>query len=183
MSTESLIISVPEQQGTLQRRLYTALTALAWFAWGHLWLPVITLAAWAVGIDLVYQKTVLDDAAHGIDDLVFLLRAGTLCAALFFAWASYNRWRYGGAERRGAIENTPQAAIADYFGASEIVSDRLRRMRRTVLHVDANGRPIRAVVDPPTRCALPIAAAGDDEHGYDLRPTTCEHPEELAPVE
>ncbi len=30
MSTESLIISLPEQQGTLQRRLYTALTALAW---------------------------------------------------------------------------------------------------------------------------------------------------------
>ena len=36
MSTESLIISLPEQQGTVQRRLYMALTALAWFAWVHL---------------------------------------------------------------------------------------------------------------------------------------------------
>lgn len=182
MSAESLIISLPDQQGRLQRSVYAALTALAWFAWVHLWLPLITLAAWAAGIDLVYQKTVLADAAHGVDDLLFLIRAGTICAVTFLAWASYNRWRYGGAERRGRVESASQESIAAYFGASDIVSDRLRRMRRTVLHVDANGRPVRAVVDPPARCGLPAAGGGDDEHGYDLRPTTSEHPEELAPI-
>lgn len=181
MSSE-MIISLPGQQSVGQRSLYATLTALAWLAWVHLWLPVITLGAWAVGIDVLYQQSMMDDVGHGIDDFLFLLRAASVCAFVFLVWSNYNRWRYGGPERRGPVENTSQDDIADYFGASDIVSNRLRRMRRTVLHVDPSGRPIRAVVDPPALCTLPVVRDGDDEHGYDQRPVTVEHPEQLTPV-
>jgi len=184
MSADSLIISLPQRQSMAQRSLYASLTAMAWVAWIVLWLPLITAAAWAVGIDLAYSRIVMEDAAHGIDDLLFLLRAGTLCSVIFLSWALYNAWRYGGPERRGPIVSVHPSAIADYFGASDIVSDRLRRMRRSVLHVDPDGRPVRAVIDPPARhAALPLAADGDDEHGYDQRPLVSEHPDELTPLD
>lgn len=183
MSTDSLIISLPQRQSMVQRGLYASLTAMAWVAWIALWLPLVTAIAWAVGIDLAYSRIIMENAAQGLDDLVFLLRAGSLCSVLLLSWALYNAWRYGGRERRGQIASVNPATIADYFGASDIVSDRLRRMRRSVLHVDPDGRPVRAVVDPPARPALPPLALGsDDEHGYDQRPLVSGHPEELAPV-
>lgn len=177
-----LIISLPQQQNPLQRRLYTALTALAWVAWIHLWLPLVTLIAWGIGLGQVYRFIVVDDAAHGLDDLVFLVRAGTACAAVFLLWTSYNRWRFRGVERRGPVADATPQAIADYFGANDVVSDRLRRVRRTVLHIDAEGRPVRAVVAPPSRLPPTPVVESDDEHGYDLRPVVSEHPEALTPV-
>lgn len=183
MSTDSLIISLPQRQSRVQRSLYASLTAMAWVAWIALWLPLVTAIAWAVGIDFAYSRIIMENAAHGLDDLLFLLRAGTLCSVLFLSWALYNAWRYGGVERRGPVASVTQATIADYFGADDIVRDRLRRMRRSVLHVDPSGRPVRAVVDPPARpVPPPLALGGDDEHGYDLRPLVCGHPEELAPL-
>jgi len=178
-----LIISLPQQQNPLQRRLYAALTALAWVAWIHLWLPLVTLVAWGVGLDQIYRFIVIDDAAHGLDDLVFLVRAGTGCAVVFLLWTSYNRWRFRGVERRGPVADATPQAIAAYFGADAVVSDRLRRVRRAVLHIDAEGRPVRAVIAPPSRLPAVPAVPGDDEHFYDLRPPVSEHPEDLTPVE
>lgn len=184
MTADSMIISLPQRQSMAQRSLYTSLTAMAWVAWIALWLPLITAAAWAAGIDLAYSRVILENAAKGLDDLLFLLRAGTFCCVLFLSWALYNAWRYGGSERRGPVASVHHTTIADYFGANDIVSDRLRRMRRSVLHVDPSGRPVRAVVDPPARPAPPpLATGGDDEHGYDQRPLVSEHPEELAQIE
>ncbi|TDR44911.1 poly-beta-1,6-N-acetyl-D-glucosamine biosynthesis protein PgaD [Tahibacter aquaticus] len=183
MSTDSLIISLPHRQSAAQRSLYASLTALAWFGWIFLWLPLITALAWAMGLDLAYARVVLDDAAHGASDLLFLLRAGLICATVFLGWALYNRWRYGRQERRRGVTTVSHETIAHYFGADSIVSQRLRNQRRSVLHVDASGRPVRAVIDPPLRHSIAAPAAADDgEHGYDLRPATSEHPEALTPV-
>lgn len=184
MSADSLIISLPQRQSAVQRNLYASLTALAWFGWIFLWLPLITALAWALGFDLAYSRVVLDNAAHGASDVLFLLRAASLCAALFMSWALYNRLRFGRIERRRRVSTVPPNLIAQYFGADDIVSQRLRCHRRSVLHVDASGRPVRAVIDPPLRRQLPAAATepGDDEHGYDRRPATSEHPEVLVPV-
>lgn len=183
MSADSLIISLPGRQSIAQRSLYASLTAMAWVGWIALWLPLFTAIAWAVGIDLAYSRIVMENAAHGWNDLLFLLRAGALCSIAFLSWALYNRWRFGGNERRRPVASVTPEAIADHFGADDIVSDRLRRRRRSVLHVDPAGRPIRAVVDPPARAAaLPAPVDGDDEHGYDQRPLASGHPEDLTPL-
>jgi biofilm PGA synthesis protein PgaD len=181
--SETLIISLPGRQSTAQRSLYASLTALAWVAWISLWLPLLTLFAWTIGLEVAYSRVVLASAEHGVADLVFLARAAACCALSLLAWAFYNRLRYGGPDRRQLIDEIAQPEIAHYFGASVIVSDRLQRARRTVLHVDASGRPVRAVIAPPARPGLPGPAGSDDEHGYDSRPATSGHPEMLAPVE
>lgn len=184
MSADSLIISLPERQSVAQRSLYASLTAVAWFGWVFLWLPLITAVAWLFGVDLAYSRVVLENTAHGAEDLLFLLRAGAGCAGAFLCWSAYNRWRFRGQQRRRSVVAVPPEAIAHYFGADDIVSRRLRTMRRSVLHVDANGRPLRAVVDPPLRVrAVALENGGDEEHGYDLRPSHSGHPEELVPLE
>ena len=182
--TNSLIISVPDRQSPGQRRLYAGLTALAWAAWIWLWLPLLTLFAWVVGLEVAYSRVVLAAAAHGIEDLIFLARAAALCGLCLLLWALYNRWRFGRPERRRRVENAEPQEIARFFGASPIVSERLRRVRRTVLHVDAEGRPVRAVIAPPAWPGLPGHAPGSDaEHGYDSRPASSGHPEMLQPLQ
>lgn len=179
MTADSMIISAPDRQSVMQRNLYASLTVLAWFAWIWLWLPLITLVAWLLGFDHAYGRVVLDNVEHGFSDLMFLLRCASACALILVLWIGYNYLRFGGRERRREVEQVEPETIAHYFGANEIVSDRLRRMRRSVLHVDPSGRPVRAVIDRPQ---LPVPLNSDNEHGYDTRPATSNHPEELAVI-
>lgn len=179
MSSDSLIISAPHRQSVAQRNLYASLTVLAWFAWIWLWLPLVTLFAWMLGLDHAYGRVVLDNVEHGLRDLMFLMRAAGVCALTLILWIVYNWLRFGGIERRREVDTVPAETIASYFGADDEVSGRLRGMRRSVLHIDPTGRPVKAVVDTPR---LPDAERSDDEHGYDSRPATSNHPEELTAV-
>lgn len=177
---EGLIISAPERQSRAQRSLYASLTAFAWLAWISLWLPLITLVAWCLGMDQAYAQVVLASTQDGAEALAGLMRAAVVCAFLLFLWSVYNRRRYGGRDRRRAVREACPKAIADFFGAEPIVSQRLRSARRTILHVDPSGRPVRAVIPPPTFHGRNLPHGVDDEHGYDARPQTVEHPETLA---
>jgi biofilm PGA synthesis protein PgaD len=177
---DGLIISAPERQSLAQRGLYASLTAFAWLAWISLWLPLITLLAWCFGLDQAYAQVVLASTEDGAQALASLMRAAVVCALLLFVWSVYNQRRYGGRERRSRVVETCPQAIADFFDAPPIVSQRLRTARRTILHVDPNGRPVRAVIPPPTLHGKALPHGSDDEHGYDARPQTVEHPERLA---
>jgi len=175
-----LIISAPERQGIAQRSLYASLTAFAWLAWISLWLPLITLVAWCLGMDQAYAQVVLASTHDGAEALAGLMRAAVVCAFVLFLWSVYNQRRYGGRDRRRAVEMTCPQAIADFFDAPPIVSQRLRSARRTILHVDPSGRPVRAVIPPPTFHGRNLPHGSDEEHGYDARPQSVEHPEMLA---
>lgn len=177
---EGLIISVPQRQSLAQRSLYASLTAFAWLAWISLWMPLITLAAWCLGVDQAYAQVVLASTQDGAEALAGLMRAAVACAVLLFLWSVYNQLRYGGRDRRRAVTEACPQAIADFFGAAPAVSQRLRSARRTILHVDPSGRPVRAVIPPPTFAGSDLPHGVDDEHGYDARPQTVDHPQTLA---
>lgn len=177
---DGLIISAPERQSLAQRSLYASLTAFAWLAWISLWLPLITLAAWCLGLDQAYAQVVLASTQDGAEALAGLMRAAVVCAVALFLWSAYNQRRYGGRDRRRAVAEACPQAIADFFGATPVVSQRLRSARRTILHVDPGGRPVRAVIPPPALHGKGLPHGSDDEHGYDARPQTVEHPETLA---
>ena len=177
---DGLIISAPERQSLAQRSLYASLTAFAWLAWISLWLPLITLAAWCLGLDQAYAQVVLASTQDGAEALAGLMRAAVVCAVALFLWSAYNQRRYGGRDRRRAVAEACPQAIADFFGATPVVSQRLRSARRTILHVDPGGRPVRAVIPPPALHGKGLPHGSDDEHGYDVRPQTVEHPETLA---
>lgn len=157
MNAESVLIVAPHRQGVAQRNLYAGLTAFVWFAWLYLWLPLVTLVAWGAGFDVAYDEVLSDDPLRGLHDLALLLGIALVCCASLIAWAAYNRVRFGGPDRRRGVDATTPEAIARHFTVNEVVSARLRRSRRSVLHLDADGRPLRAVIDRP---ALPASAAG-----------------------
>ena len=91
----------------------------------------------------------LASTQDGAEALAGLMRAAVVCAVALFLWSAYNQRRYGGRDRRRAVAEACPQAIADFFGATPVVSQRLRSARRTILHVDPGGRPVRAVIPPP----------------------------------
>jgi len=151
MNSESIIIAQPQRQSTVQRTLYAGLTAFAWFAWIYLWLPLLTLVAWFAGFGVARDELLRDDPQHGLDDLRLLLTLLLTCIVALLAWAAYNRARFRNTDRRRHVRDTGPDAISRHFDANDVISRRLRRSRRTVLHLDAHGRPTRAVIDLPHR--------------------------------
>jgi biofilm PGA synthesis protein PgaD len=160
---DTVIIARPHRQSTTQRTIYASLTAFAWFGWFYLWLPLVTLAAWAAGIGVAQEELARDERVHGLADLKLLLMLFVVCVVCLVGWAAYNHARFRNTERRRLVRDAAPEAIALHFDADELVSRRLRRSRRTVLHLDPHGRPVRAVIDPPHRArgaAVPAVVAG-----------------------
>jgi biofilm PGA synthesis protein PgaD len=114
---KSPLIERPDLQSAQQRTLYGVLTLAFWALWFYLWLPVLALLAWALGVQQAYKYMVLLDGYQqllrllGIYCLVILLLGGGLVL-----WASYSIFRFRGIERRSAHREISSAALALHFG-------------------------------------------------------------------
>lgn len=141
---KSPLIERPDLQSRRQRVLYGALTLAFWTLWVYLWLPVLALLAWALGIQQAYKYMVVLGgyrdvlALLGIYGLVILLLGGGLVA-----WATYNIIRFRGVERRTAALPVTAAEIGKYFGQdSQAVTGWQNDQRLYVTH-DRHGRITR----------------------------------------
>ena len=101
----SPIIERSDLQSPQQRTLYGVITAVFWAFWLYLWLPLLALFAWAVGLEQAYKYMVVLGGYEevmrllGVYFLVIVILGGTLTG-----WATYNIMRYGKRGRRGAAE-------------------------------------------------------------------------------
>lgn len=124
------LIERPELQGIGRSALFASLTGLAWGVWAYLWLPVITLVAWLMGIRLFRGQVALVDPEPYV---VFLGWWGVTIAGvlvLLLMWAVYNILRYSGDRNRR--RSTPALAledVADGFGVDPELVRRLRACR------------------------------------------------------
>lgn len=111
-----LIIEDPALQSTGQKVLYGTLTLAFWALWFYLWLPLITLVGWSLG---VFQFVDIMVVREGFDALrgvlwIYLIIIAAMGGALI-AWALYNRLRFSGRERRtarGDEHSSPHVARA-----------------------------------------------------------------------
>lgn len=138
------IINLPERQRRVHRDLSRAFTALAWAAYLYLWLPLLTLAAWGLGMHTAYERIYRNK--HVVEP--FLLLALPLiaiaCAAVLLGWAEYNRARFGGPERRRPMPPIGDGEVAHGLGADAATAANLRGNRIVVLSLDAQARPTAA---------------------------------------
>ena len=138
------IINLPQRQGRGRRTMFQMLTAVAWVGYLYLWLPLLTLIAWALGLRtafmLMYQNQ------HGVEP--FLLLALPLiavaCGIVLLGWAEYNRARFGGEERRRPMPSVDDAEVALGLGADVATADTLRNGRIVLLTLDEQARPTLA---------------------------------------
>ncbi len=173
MNDSDFIISRSEDQGLIRKTLFATLTGLAWLGWIYLWLPLLTLLAWSVGIDRAWKYLVVNSSESNLHDFRLLFGIACVCAMTAILWMNYNLRRFGHLTRRRAIINTINDEIALKLGSNHKISLELRRNRHSVLYIDDTGNPTS--VDSGGHWVL----GTNEEHGYDLRPRPSENSEEI----
>ncbi|MGE7137020.1 poly-beta-1,6-N-acetyl-D-glucosamine biosynthesis protein PgaD [Luteibacter sp. NPDC031894] len=139
MKAETIIIQRPERQSTTQRAAFATVTVFAWLFWAFLWLPLLTLGAWAFGLRNAWlQLHVLNPIGDGGDINIILLVA-VLCAAVFSSWSGYNHARFAGKQKRRGNKPVDVAQTAAAIGATTRDALKMQGMRRTVVSVTRDG--------------------------------------------
>ncbi|HXP01857.1 MAG TPA: poly-beta-1,6-N-acetyl-D-glucosamine biosynthesis protein PgaD [Luteibacter sp.] len=139
MKAEAILIQRPERQSSAQKAVFAAVTVFAWLFWAFLWLPLITLGAWAFGLRNAWlQLHVLGPIGDGGDINVILLVA-ILCAAVFTSWSGYNHARFAGKQKRRGNNPVGVAQTAAAIGASTDDAMKIQAHRRAVVSVSEGG--------------------------------------------
>ncbi len=144
---KSPIIERPDLQSTRQAVAYASLTAAFWALWLYLWLPLLALLAWSLGIEQAYKYMVV---LGGYRDVVRLLAVYglviLLLGGLLITWAVYNILRFRGVENRSAnLEITP-AEIARDFGMDQISVEKWQREKFLNVTHDNDARILSVAV-------------------------------------
>lgn len=141
-SGDPLYIDAPEQLTREERARDTLITAILWAVYLYLWVPLVSLLAWAMGFEFAYDVMV---RAGGARDLLPILLEYLVVVSIIFSaftiWSVSNRLRYKELNRRARRAPVRDDALAEYF---QVPLSQIAAMRsRQVIHVsiDDEGRP------------------------------------------
>jgi len=139
---QEMYYAAPEELTPQQRARDALITAILWAAYLYLWVPLVSLLAWAMGFEFAYDVMV---RAGGASDLLpILLEYAVVVSVIFSAftiWSVSNRLRFKHLSRRARRAPVSDQALAEYF---RIPTSQIAAMRsRQVIHVsiDEEGRP------------------------------------------
>ena len=142
-----LIINKPKWQRRRHRVLFGSLTAVFWVAWVYLWMPVLALAGWTLGVRVGYDEMVVRGGFAGV---VGLVKVYTLIIALLggalLAWAYYNYFRFRGIERRRAFPRVTFANLSERYGIAPQMVEKWSHAKRLVVHHNDHGRVVWAEI-------------------------------------
>ncbi len=154
---KSPLIERDDLQSPQQRTLYGVLTLVFWAAWFYLWLPMLALLAWALGIQQAYKYMILLGGYHdllkllAVYGLIIIILGGAL-----ILWATYNIIRFSGVERRTAALPVTPKEIGQYFGQDPVQVTHWQSERRLHVVHEKQGRIAR--VDVLTDEQAPLCA-------------------------
>ena len=141
------VIYLPHRQHRAKRTFYGVMTLVAWVVYAYLWLPLLTLVLWVVGVRLSYIELYLRDQRLDAALLVTLPLLLLACATLLIGWAEYNRLRFRGHERRLAQVDVENIEVALALSAPPALGAALVDAQRAVLAMDPEGRPLAIRVE------------------------------------
>lgn len=137
------IIRRPDLQAAGPRWLFRGFTMLAWGVWLYLFLPLLSLLLWALGVER-FIRLVIEPGTHG--QLVAVLAfAGILAglALLVVGWSRYQGHRARTAPRRHQSAPVTDEMTAERFKVTAEMLNAIRNHRVVVLHIDNQGNPVR----------------------------------------
>ncbi|WP_233843105.1 poly-beta-1,6-N-acetyl-D-glucosamine biosynthesis protein PgaD [Dyella sp. 2HG41-7] len=135
-----LVINRPERQPTLHRTFFAIITIVAWTMWVSLWLPVLTLIAWLLGLGDMYKQLGLIHPLHAANNLSMIVTVAVICALSIGSWSQYNRIRFSGKQRRRGNRTLDIAEMAPALATSVETARHLRAKRRSVIHFAQDGQ-------------------------------------------
>lgn len=136
-----------KQKNLLRKVTELSVTTLIWGFWIYLFLPILTVLSWFLGIR-IFTVEVIEHTGY-LEFLVLVKALGWYVLALFLIlrlWGYYNYWRFGKRNRRKA--STPDHAVtqelADYFHMEVSAIQELRSLKEVVWPI--KGKPGEDVV-------------------------------------
>lgn len=122
--------------------LQGVVTLIAWLAYAWLWLPVVTVVAWMLGVRTSFVELQLRNYEFDQDTFGILLTLAIVTTVLMIGWAEYNRHKYGGPDRRMPADNVRQEDIAMTLGGGADVAGHLSRAKSITLAMGEDARPM-----------------------------------------
>ena len=101
MSGRSVIIEQPTLRQARKRYADSLVTFLAWLVWVYIWLPLVSLAAWALGLRYAWMHVFLAQRPS-FETLGSYSLVVASMGVLLVAWSRYNLRRFGRLARRRA---------------------------------------------------------------------------------
>jgi biofilm PGA synthesis protein PgaD len=141
--TEHPYIYTPRNGAAVaSRTMHGVLTFLAWLVYAYLWLPLLTVIAWFLGIRTAYVEVYLRN--NHVDNQIFLVIGvlALVATGLLVGWAEWNRHKFGGQDRRAAPRHVDMSDVADSLFAPQDVSNRLSRAKSATLTMGDDARLI-----------------------------------------
>lgn len=155
LALKSPLIERPDLQTPRQRTLFGALTLLFWAFWFYLWLPLLALLAWSLGVQQAFKYMIVLGGFNEVIEvighyslIIFLLGGGLVL------WATYNIIRFRGVEQRTASLPVTACEIGRDFGQDPIDVARWQREKCLYVTHDDDGRIVH--VEPPARVAATL---------------------------
>ena len=147
--SQPLIIESPQWQDVRQRMLYGSFTVAFWLLWSYLWLPIVGVLGWVVGIGAAHYHMIILEGYRGLSALLplYLLIIASLGGSLV-SWAQYNFIRFRGTQRRARSKDVRPDMLATHFGVDATALSEWLKLRRLVLHHDQHGRLVEVEIRP-----------------------------------
>jgi len=143
------IIDRPDLQSMTQKYGFGSLTLLLWVAYLYLWIPLVSVMAWVIGVHLFHHHVI---ERGGLRQLALDLRqyGVVVCVmvAVYLAWAVSNYLRFRHTRRLGNAPEVTRAMLAGHFNVEEAEVERLQSLRICEMSHDEQGNVVamRAVV-------------------------------------
>lgn len=136
-----IIYSPRNGAGGATRTMHGVLTLAAWMLYAYLWLPVITLLAWILGVRTTYIELYLQNNRFDNGIFLVILVLGVIATLLLVGWAEWNRHKFGGPDRRAPAQHVGADDVAQSLFAGADVSQRLTRAKSITLAMSEDARP------------------------------------------
>lgn len=146
ISRQPLIIERPDLEHPVRRALSVCFTALAWFAWFVLWLPVLTFAAERFGIALPWQFPSGERNLQALQELIDVFPAAMGILLVVLAANGVTGWLYRRLHKPVTHHHVDTRQLASGMSLDELKLAAWQRARILRVQHSAEGRVIDADV-------------------------------------
>lgn len=141
--TNPLIIEKPELQSTKQKFFFSLITLVFWVVWFYIWLPVVSLIAWLLGIDFFYEHMIILKGFEGLLSVIgWYATVIALSALTLVAWSAYNLFRFRNKNRRTSFAAVTAEELATDFELDAEAIRLCHEEKRVVISLGQDGQLI-----------------------------------------
>jgi poly-beta-1,6-N-acetyl-D-glucosamine biosynthesis protein PgaD len=127
------ILDFPDLKGALRNMGEWSFTTFMWILWGYLFLPLLNILLWLIGVGHFYATIIVE--AHYHDVMAMARQTGWLVIVVFLllrGWGLYNYYRFGKSERRISVSPASTRQLAEFFGVAEDTVLQLRDQKEVI---------------------------------------------------